>query len=182
MRNKAIDARTHTFAGTDSILLDANVWLYLYGPAADPSDWKVQAYSGIFSRLLTAGTQLFLDVLILSEFINRFARMEMKRIQPTQSDFKAFRTSADYPSVASAIETQVGQILTACRPIDHPFAEWRHTDLMKEFGTGSSDWNDQLIVENCRKHNLALLTNDADFTEGGIPVFTANGRLLAACP
>lgn len=182
MRNKAVDARSYVFSDKDAILPDANFWLYLYGPAADPNHWAVMAYTNIYSRVLSAGSKLFLDVLILSEFINRFARMEMKRLQPGQIDFKAFRASADFTAVASGIENQVKQILTACVPLDHPFSEWKHADLLKDFATGTVDWNDQCIIENCRKHGIAFLTNDKDFTNGGISVFTANGKLLSTCP
>lgn len=182
MRNKAIDARRHAFTDADALLLDTNIWLYLYGPAADPNHRSVQDYTAIFSRLLAAGSKLFVDVLVVSEFVNRFARIEMKRLQPGQTDFKTFRTSSDFPAVARAIESQVGQMLLICRPLDHPFSEWNHAGLLNNFGTGTLDWNDQLLVENCRKHQVALLTHDSDFTDGGIPVFTANNRLLAACP
>lgn len=181
MKNKAFDARSHPFSDSDAILVDANIWLYLYGPASTSATWA-GTYSGVFSRILSAGSLLFLDVLVLSEFINQFARLEMRRLQPGQYNFKAFRGSASFPPVARSIESQVNQILMVCRPMDHPFSEWNLSDLLNDFGTGTMDWNDQVITENCRKHGLALLTNDNDFTEGGISVFTANNRLLAACP
>jgi len=181
MKNKAFDARSHAFLDSDSILVDANIWLYLLGPASVSPRWTA-VYSGVFKRIDSAGSDLFLDTLILSEFINRFARIEMQRIQPGQSNFKAFRDSNDFQAVAQSIESQVNVMLSLCRPIDHPFSEWNLSDLLKDFSTGTVDWNDQLIVENCRKHSLALLTNDGDFTHGGISVFTANTKLLAACP
>jgi hypothetical protein len=93
MKNKARDARTHRFAATDQILPDANIWLYLYGPSANPATWPVRTYSGVFAGLLTAKSQLYLDVLVLSEFVNRFARIEWKRTAPTITDFKVFRQS-----------------------------------------------------------------------------------------
>ncbi len=182
MRNKAFDAGSHSFSNTDAILVDANIWLYLYGPAANPTNSMVRTYSNVFSRILAAGSRLFLDVLVLSEFINRFARLEMRRLQPDQRNFKAFRRSADFLPVARSIEAQVNQILMVSQPVDHPFAEWNHADLLKDFCAGAVDWNDQLIAENCRKNGLAVLTNDGDFTDGGISVFTANNKLLAACP
>ena len=182
MRNRAFDASSHSFSNTDAILVDANIWIYLYGPVPNPANWAVRTYSNVFSRILAAGSRLFLDVLVLSEFINRFARIEMRRLHPTQNNFKTFRNSPDFPPVARSIELQVSQILMVCQPVDHPFAEWNHADLLKDFSSGNVDWNDQLIAENCRKNGLAVLTNDSDFTHGGIPVFTANNTLLAACP
>lgn len=182
MKNKAFDARAHAFAASDDILPDANIWLYLNGPAANPASWSVKTYSAVLANILGAGSRLFLDVLVLGEFINRFARLEMRRLQPGQTNFKAFRQSADFPPVAADIQHQTGQILAICQPINHPFAEWNLPQLLADFGGGGADWNDQLLIENCRKHGLAPLTNDGDFTEGGIPVFTANNKLLAACP
>lgn len=182
MKNKALDARIHPFSNSDAILVDANIWLYLLGPAANPGSWAVRTYSNIFSRILAAGSKLFLDVLVLSEFINKFARIEMRRLQPTQSNFKTFRKSAHFPTVANAIEVQVNQILFHCQQVGHPFDECNIPDLLKDFNAGTRDWNDQLIAENCRKKGLAILTNDGDFTIGSIPVFTANHKLLAACP
>ena len=180
MKNKAFDARSHPFSDSDAIMVDANIWLYLNGPASVSQTWA-SIYSGVCGRILSAGSSLFMDVLVLSEFINRFARLEMWRLQPHHRDFKAFRGSTDFPPVARSIESQVNQILMVCRPVDHPFSEWNLPDLLNDFGSGTVDWNDQLIAENCRKHGLALLTNDGDFTEGGISVFTANSKLLTAC-
>lgn len=182
MKNKAIDATTHVFSVFDKLLPDANIWIYLNGPASDPTKWAVQTYSAILGDILNAGAEVFLDVLVLSEFINRFARMEMNRLQPAQRDFKAFRQSAAFTAVAKSIEQQTSQILSICQPLDHPFSEWNHGQMLTDFGLGGADWNDPLLVENCRKHGISPLTNDGDFTEGGIHVFTANGKLIKACP
>lgn len=181
MKNKALDARIHQFSALDAIMPDANIWIYLNGPAANPASWSVQTYSAVLAKILAARSRLFLDVLVLSEFINRFARLEMKRLQPGQTDFKVFRSSADFLPVAAAIQQQSRQLLALCQPINHPFADWDLLQLLTDFSAGGTDWNDQLLIENCRKNGIVPLTNDGDFTDGGIPVLTANGKLLKAC-
>jgi predicted nucleic acid-binding protein len=190
MKNRALDARTHTFTATDAILPDANIWLYLNGPAAATGSWAVSAYAAIFANVLTAKARLFLDVLVLGEFINRYARMEWERLDPPDRvtrkrvyrTFKDFRGSPVFPKVAKDIAGQATVIVNACQRLDHIFSQWDMVALLNDYATGHFDCNDQLLVESCRKHGLHLLTNDADFTEGGIPVFTANGKLLTACP
>ncbi len=190
MKNKAIDARSHAFAATDQVLLDANVWLYLNGPAAATGSWAVIAYAAVYAKLLIAKTQLFLDVLVLGEFVNRYARIEYSRLNvpdphtgwPIYPEFKDFRQSSNFPQVAQAIANEATNIVNICQRVDHHFSQWNALDLLKDYSTGGFDCNDQLLVESCRKHGLALLTNDGDFTEGGLTVFTANNRLLAACP
>ncbi len=54
--------------------------------------------------------------------------------------------------------------------------------MLSDFETGGADFNDALILETCRRNNLTLVTNDGDFSEGGISVLTAHHKLLAACP
>jgi predicted nucleic acid-binding protein len=181
MKNKAIDARTHPFVATDQILPDANFWLYLYGPPSASRNWAVPAYSAIYVKLLQAKANIHLDVLVLGEFVNRYARMEAGRLSPGV-DFKTFRRGATFPPIAKTIAQEATNILNICKRIDHHFAEWNALDLLKDYAGGKSDLNDQLLVESCRKHGLSLLTNDADFIEGGLTVYTANNRLLTACP
>ena len=43
------------------------------------------------------------------------------------------------------------------------------------------DFNDGILLENCRLNNWKMLTNDSDMTLGGIEILTANRRLLDAC-
>jgi predicted nucleic acid-binding protein len=181
MKNKARDARSYRFAATDSLLPDANFWLYLYAPQPPSATWAVNAYSAIYKSLLTAKARLFLDVLILSEFINSYARLEWN-IAATGQDFKTFRKSSAFKTVAQDIANRANRILKDAVPLDHHFTNWKLADLLNDFSTGGFDCNDQLLVESCRKHSLSLLTNDADFTEGGLTVYTANNRLLTACP
>jgi hypothetical protein len=182
MKNKARDARRHRFSSADSLLPDANFWLYLYAPQPSSAYWAVDAYSAIYKTLITAKTKLFLDVLILSEFANSYARYEWRIAAPAGMDFKQFRKSPAFPPIAQTIATDAKSILKVAAPLDHHFTQWNLTNLINDFGSGKFDCNDQLIVEVCRKHGLSPLTNDSDFTEGGLTVFTANNRLLTACP
>ena len=73
MSDPVLDVRDYAFTEEDRLLLDANVWLSIYGP--DPTARRrSSAYQRAFRRMRTARNQLFTDVLVLSEFINRFAR------------------------------------------------------------------------------------------------------------
>lgn len=180
MKNKAIDVRAHAFAACDRILVDTNVWTYLFCPVPQAA-WAVNAYSHAFKAWLNAGATFFLDVLVFSEFVNTFARLEWKA-SGVALDFKAFRQAPAFQSVAATIGSQAANILSVSKQVPHAFDEWNLKILLAEFSAGKRDVNDQLLIETCRKFNLSLVTNDADFTEGGVRVFTANQRLLAACP
>ncbi len=47
-----------------------------------------------------------------------------------------------------------------------------------EYAAGESDFNDQIIAVLCKRKGLKLVTDDGDFHGQGIPVVTANRRLL----
>jgi hypothetical protein len=194
MKNKASDVSAHVFSPTDQILPDANVWLYLYSPAtvAYPTWLKneIAPYSRAWKDLHAQGAQAFMDSMVLSEVINRLLDEEWLRLDPPDrltrvrrySKRKDFRTSPDYPPAAKSVEALGRQILADARRIDHPFSKWDLNAMLTEFGTGSTDWNDQLIVENCRLHGLKLL-RDQEHTKlplkAGSLYPTMAGRLNA---
>ena len=181
MKNRAFNATAHPFAEGERILPDANFWLYLLGPGAVPDNEFTVTYSAVLSQLLAANAELFLDVLVLSEFVNRFVATEHKRLLK-KTDRKEWRDSPAFVPVAKRIETQVRQIFSVAKPLDHPFAVWDLSSLFSAYSAGARDVNDQLLTETCRHHQLSFLTHDGDFTEGGIVVYTANPDLLKDCP
>src|SRR5439155_1093889 len=133
--------------------IDANVWLFIHGPASIPSNPVVQAYAAIFSKLLLAGVRPVLDVLVLGEFINRYARIEYERADPPNAtgkrvyrNFKKFRESPGFAAVATDIANQCTPVVNLCRCIDHNFSEWDIPALLRDFSTGAFDCIDQLLV------------------------------------
>lgn len=44
---------------------------------------------------------------------------------------------------------------------------------------GISDFNDQVLTTLCKRSGLKLVTDDGDFKGRGIPIITANQKLLA---
>ncbi len=194
MRNKAYDVSKYAFDSADRILPDANIWLYLYAPAsiAYPAPLKaaIASYSKAWATLYTQGATVWLDTLVLSEVVNRLLDNEWQRVDPPDpktrtrrySKRKDFRQSTDYPTAARSVEALAKMIVADSKALDHPFSQWNLNDLLAEFGAGSTDWNDQLLVQICLHHGTKLLTHDADHVHGGIDVITANPRLIAACP
>jgi hypothetical protein len=47
-----------------------------------------------------------------------------------------------------------------------------------EYAIGNSNFNDQIIVDICRKNKLKRVTDDGDFKSADISIVTANQRLL----
>lgn len=182
MKNKAHDLATYAFSKGDALLLDTNVWLYLFPAPSDKPFGFAASYSAAFKKMLAAGAHLAMDALILSEYLNRYCRIEWNALhKATHPDFKGFRQSAAFASVGQGAALYARNMLKQCATHDHPFASINVAQVVADFETGAHDFNDGLLVETCRLHGWKLVTHDKDFTQGGIDVLTTNPKLIAAC-
>lgn len=181
-KNKAYDLSTYPFGKDEPLLLDTNVWLYLFPAPSDRSSSWSGVYSAAFKTIRTAGCQLAMDVLVLSEYLNRYCRIEWAALhRNTHPDFKKFRKSPDFVGVGQGAATYARSLLKLCTAHDHPFGSSDLGVLLADFEAGHHDFNDGLLAETCQRHGWKLVTNDGDFTTGGIEVITANRTLLRNC-
>ena len=179
MLTDAISIDACTFTSDDALFVDTNVWLYLYAPQA-PDDWKAKVYSRALAKILSAKCRIFIDAVVLSEFINRYARLAFNLSKKTGSvlDFKDYRKSAEFKPVAGDIEAAVRSIMKLCQRTEIGFSTCDLDRLLAEFGQGNSDFNDQLMLELCKANGWKLVTHDGDFKDCGLTLLTANRRLL----
>jgi predicted nucleic acid-binding protein len=161
--------------------LDANVWLLLYGPQySDSGDQRVKTYSAALKSILAAKCQVFIDVLILSEFINVSARFAYNILPTaTRPKFKDFRKSQAFVRVAQEIAVACRKVMAICSPLDDGFATLDAAKLLSDYGTAQFDFNDQVLALLCETRQLKLVTDDADFSNQKLTILTANRRLLA---
>lgn len=182
-KNKAHDAARYTFRAGEPILVDANVWLYLQPPAAQPAPKWSAVYSSAFSRLLQARAQPVVDAMILSEYLNRYIRIEYAAAWETSyPKFKEFRRSPDAATILQAAVAESEQILKTSKACDTPLANIDLPTVLQAVQNGLADFNDGLLIENCRLNGWKLLTHDGDMTMGGVELLTANKKLLQCCP
>ena len=177
MKHKAVRVNGYNFTFQDRLFLDTNIWFYLYGPKGSKSHW-VQLYSTVFNRILSPKSKIYIDVLVLSEFINTYSRTQWKFVTRHIESFKDFRNSSDFKPVAQEIADKVTSILKHCSRIESGFSTLAINDLITDYAAGNSDFNDQVITEICRSNKLTLITHDGDFRSQEIPILTANSQLL----
>lgn len=170
----------YTFTASDKLLLDANVWLFLYSPQYRPTDRRAKAYSTALKGMLAAGCTIFLDALVLSEFVNVLARLAYNGLpdRSRPSDFKTFRKSSSFKPIAKSIADSCRRVLEIAKPIESGFTSLEAADLFRQYETAQSDLNDLLLAHLCRTEALTLVTDDADFRGSGLAVLTANAKLL----
>ena len=180
MAQNAEEISQYVFKPDDELLLDANVWFFLYGPHK-PGDLRAAAYSRALAKILAAKSRIYVDVLIISEFVNSYARLKYNilRNRPgVPKDFKRFRSTPAFKSIAMDIAADTRKILAICARIDNGFATLDAKSLVDEYSRGDSDFNDVVLVDLCKSKGLKLVTDDGDFKGKGIIVLTVNTKLL----
>ena len=178
MRYKAGEVRHYNFTAQDNLFLDANIWLYLYGPPKRRSYWR-SIYASVFNRILRAKSRIYIDVLVVSEFINAYARLKWRDASSYPNTFKTFRSSSYFKPIAEDIAADVELVLSYCSKVESGFIALPMNDLLADYISGDFDFNDQVITEICKNNGFTLITNDSDFRTQEIPILTANRSLLA---
>ena len=180
MSNRTHQVNQYAYSGDDCLLFDTNIWLFLYGPQYSPDNPRVIAYSEAAKRILAAKCHLFIDVLVLSEFVNAWARFEYNRLPGhlRARDFKAFRKSDAFTPVARDTATACRKIIGLCTPVNNGFETLNIAALLSDYETGKLDLNDRVLASLCEDRQFKLVTDDADFYNQNVTILTANQRLL----
>ena len=177
MKSLAQHIGHHKFTDADRLFFDANIWLYMFCPKGI-GDHLQDVYSSAFHRALEAKSQLFTDVLVMSEFVNTYARIKWQNSSSSKDKFKKFRTSKDFKPIAGEIAYAARKITNRCTLLDSGFSYVQIDGVFTEYAKGKFDFNDQIIAELCRKKKLTLATHDGDFKNYHVPLLTANRQLL----
>ena len=163
MTHDVSHVESYDFTSEDKLFLDTNIWLFIYGPQ-DPASTKMYTYSSAFHHILKAQSRIYIDALVISEFINAYARQQWH--------------SPHFKPVAQEIADNTKRVLNHCSRLESRFETLDVDGLMNEYAEGGADFNDQVIRELCNSRSLKLVTDDGDFSGQGISIITANRRLL----
>ena len=177
MPTKPIEVSNYNFKSADRLFFDTNIWIFLFGQNK-PGELKSKIYSWTLNRILKAESRIYIDVLVVSEFINTYARRQFKLTKRKYKNFKKFRQSEQFKPVASEIADVTKRILRHCKRIGSGFDTLAINALIDEYAKGESDFNDQIIAAICKRERLTLITDDGDFSGQGIQVLTANRKML----
>jgi predicted nucleic acid-binding protein len=186
MTNK-IDIRKYTFKGDETLFLDTNIWYFIYGPTPIRSkpdeDVSRNLYSKAFKKIQENKCFIYIDTLIISEFVNAFARDMWKRYnwsQPEDSklNYKDYRKTPDFKSKVNTIINETKKIFKDANKCNSDFESMDFDSFFIEFGKCNLDLNDIIYGDLCKTKGFTLVTNDKDFKSCSIPIMTVNNELL----
>ena len=183
LKNKAHDVSKYLFTHGEPVLFDANIWLYLYPAPSNPKRPEFYLYSPALSNMLMSSSKPVVDPIILSEYLNRYCRIEYEgNYRQKYSDYKTWRKSKDFVNVSLSAKTFALSIIDISNMNMLNSDSLDMKNVVGEFASGDVDFNDAVYIEICRRTGIKLMTHDADFKYGGIEILTANKKLLRACP
>jgi len=171
------DISRYSFSKNDRLFLDANIWLYIEGPNAGRGN-VARIYGNALKNMMQAGSLIVIDVLVLSEFVNSYARKEHRQSNWNPNDFKGFRNSPGFQPIARDISNKVRKIVKRCERCESGFTQIDIENLMMVFQQANRDFNDEVFVRLCKREHLTFVTHDGDFANATIPIVTANSHLL----
>lgn len=184
MPYQILDIRTTRPDAFPLYFLDANALIYHLTPRVGLNRYE-RAYADFIDRAMALHTgnnpvkpRFVWLSMSLSEVINTWLRMEMKKSGMT--DFKRqYRPSQLY-------QAAIVQLVSDLQGYE-PFVELMDDELssMDPFGlllpalSPQIDFNDLYFAEFFRRHNIAIVTNDADFVFEDVPIITCHAGLLS---
>ena len=145
-------------------LFDTNVWLFINGPYGMTRAPQAAAYSSLYKAILSAGGVVHISDIVVSEYINRFARYEWEAHTEKKVSYKAFRRQSEYADTISTIKDTIGHVIDAGADFAHCRIDAQCTDLMfSQMQTGRMDFPDLLVARICEENDLILVTDDGDY-------------------
>jgi len=167
---------SYDFPEDKSYFFDTNIWLYIYGSIGWP-DQRPDVYSGALKKIRDSKDTIYINCMIISEFINAFSRIEFKQ-QSEFTRFKEFRSSLSYRAIAQDLAYNVKKILKSTLACDPEMQAINLPEVMDLFEQGKYDFNDLLFAQICRAKGMIFVTHDKDFSELEVDILTANEKLV----
>lgn len=154
----------HKFDKNSKVLIDTNILLFVFYPL-NTNQNKVSKYSVVLEKLRENSSQLFVSSLVISEFINRWLRMDFEKNfqddERTKEFKKDYRVSDTYKKTINLILKTIKKIYKNynIKNIDDSYVNFNILDKYKNIYI---DFNDLILIHIAERNNLKILTDDKD--------------------
>ena len=179
-----------TDINNQKILVDTNIWIYLYGfsffRTMNKKNKELQKqYKKALESLKIHSNQFFINLSIISEFINICLRESYKEYNRTLSKdiaFKAYRKTEDYKNIYNEIKEILNKQIFEKYSIQIISSKVNKKTIFDLLQNSDSDFNDLIITNDCIRYKLYLLTHDTDFKfyEGKIHILSHHSQYKAS--
>ncbi len=161
-----IDITKYSPRSSDIFFFDNNVWMYLFCPLANFKQNRQKHYSSFLQSITTSRSTIFINSLVLSEFSNRYLRMDFEQwkseTENYAADFKKDYVGIDrYQETVSEIKRNINQILKFCEKSSDNFNALDIDKILKHLS--HIDFNDSYYLELAKLDSWKIVSDDSDF-------------------
>lgn len=168
MAAKVIDITNYSPKSLDIFFFDNSVWMYLFCPLGSYNINKQKHYSSFLRSIESSKSTIFISSLVISEFANRYLRMDFERWK-----IETGKANANYKKDYIGIERYKDTIKEIMQSINYimMFCQKSHDnfnaiELKKVFQHLSEiDFNDSYYIELATLGNWKIVTDDFDFVK-----------------
>lgn len=150
---------------SDKVFIDTNILIFLFSPSFVSSKrFQVDKYSSIVEKLVEKQCTLYINSLVIAEFINRCLRLDFEKNFNKDGDKnykKDYRPSPEYQETLKLVLKELKKFLKISTQINDYFESFDVLDTCNRYL--ESDFNDLIIADTVKKNDLKLLSDDGDF-------------------
>ena len=162
------------------VFFDANIWMYLFCEIGNYNDNLMKKYSSTLHYFLKNKISIYIDLAVISEFVNRYLRIAYSNYVKSNEFDNSFKYKKDYRKTDDFKEAWKNvcnivnnRILSMAVAVNFEYDKNTLAGLLNS-DKSDTDFNDNHIVNLCRTNDMWLLTNDGDFKYSDINVITDN--------
>lgn len=151
----------------DNFFFDNNVWMFLFSPICGTKAYQQKAYSNLLKTIQATRATIFINSLIVSEYINRSLRLNYSLWRDREfksgnrfTDYKHhFRPTDDFKIAQKEAYDEMSDILSIALRKPDDFNALKLDEVIQAEGM---DFNDAYYANFCKLNRLILVTDDHD--------------------
>jgi hypothetical protein len=163
---KITDIAGYSPKSSDIFLFDNTIWMHLFCPLGNYNLKKQKCFSSFLKSIDSANSTIFTTSLILSEFANRYLRLDFdlwkKEMEEYSADFKKnFVGTQRYTETVLEVTASINNILGICEKTPDNFNAINFPKVLEHFN--AIDFNDSYYIELASMCKFKIVTDDYDF-------------------
>lgn len=171
--NSVLRLTDYSIKAGDCFFFDNNIWMYIFCPIANVHKSKQIVYSRFFENVLNRKNHIYTNALILSEFSNRYLKLDYNLCNDSGKprSFNSFKRdyvgSDQFKLTVSEIKGYLNGILKVSQKCGD---EFNHLDINKVFNLFEKiGFNDSYYLHLSELKKWIIVSDDSDLTNGNIP-------------
>lgn len=168
MAANIIDIKKYSPKTSDVFFFDNNIWMFLFCPLGNYNRNKQKCFSSFLQSVHSLNCTIFINSLVLSEFVNRYLRLDFelwkKEHQQHCANFKLdYIGTQRYSETVEEIKVSLRNILKICEKGTDNFNTINLDNVLKHLK--EIDFNDSYYLELAKISNWKIVTDDGDFVK-----------------